>query len=273
MRSRAAVVVAFAAVASACNAVSGASDLTIEDTPGNGALPPRSPTSADGGTTPPATTPPGTTPPGTTPPGTTPPGTPPPPSSDVRDITFEAGSLTGNGFDAITGAPTVESSSPIVGLHAMRAAATSSYGTVALPKATDVWIGIVVRVDSSATTAAPTLARLTFGPADSQGLLQLGAAAMGSSARSLAMVIGGSSAGVGTVTLGSVVHLGIHVTGTTIEIWRADGPAAFPTKPQATLGGIISGAPSKLEVGRLDAEDVNAVFDDIRISTTAMPPF
>jgi len=263
-----ACLVVFTVAASACNAVSGASDLTIADTPPGSGLPPRSPTGDDGGATPP-----GSTPPGTTPPEDPPPAVPPTSFTGLRDITFEAGSLTGtNGFDAITGTPSIESAAPIVGVHSMRASAATSYGSVTIAPAAELWLGLVFRVETIGSAATPTLGRVTFGPTDPQGVLQIQPAPT-TSAPTLSLAFGASSAGIGGVTLGAVVHVGIHVSGTKVEVFRADGAAAFGTKPAASLGGLVAGSVSKLELGRLSAEAVDAVFDDVRVSATEMPPF
>ena len=65
----------------------------------------------------------------------------------VKDITFEAGSLTGSsGFGSITGTPSLETASPLKGADSMTISTGTSYGTQTYTATDEIFLSLYIRL-------------------------------------------------------------------------------------------------------------------------------
>jgi hypothetical protein len=189
----------------------------------------------------------------------------------VKDITFEAGSLTGtSGFGSTSGTVTLETASPIKGADSMTINGANSIGTQAYTATDEIFISLYVRLPAIPTGQVRVI-RITDG-GTSVGAITLettGKITLRSSTTSL----GASST---ALTAGTVYRIGIHQkkgTGSNgvLEGFLATGDAAFAAPFATNSVQIFTTQADSVQIGSSTGTVATATFDDIRLDTGAMP--
>ncbi len=189
----------------------------------------------------------------------------------LKDITFEAASLTGaSGFALTTGTVTLEVASPIKGADSMTISAGNSYGTQTYTATDEIFISLYVKLPAIPTSQARVI-RITDGGTsvgaitlETTGKITLrnGTTSLGASATALAA--------------GTVYRIGIHQkkgTGSNgvLEGFLATGDAAFATPFATNSAQTFTTQADSVQIGSSTGTVVTATFDDIRLDTGAMP--
>ena len=189
----------------------------------------------------------------------------------IKDITFEAGSLTGtSGFGSTSGTVTLETASPIKGADSMTINGANSIGTQAYTATDEIFISLYVRLPAIPTSQVRVI-RITDG-GTSVGAITLdttGKITLRSSTTSL----GASST---ALTAGTVYRIGIHQkkgTGSNgvLEGFLATGDAAFAAPFATNSAQTFTTQADSVQIGSSTGTVATATFDDIRLDTGAMP--
>jgi hypothetical protein len=280
LRRAAAAVVATTALVG-CALISGASDLTVGASDGDGSAP-TSPNELDGASA--ADAPPVVP---------TPDASPGPTDGAVgdarpadggdgggrlRDVTFEDGTLVGiHGGDSAFGNGNVISFNVIADAHSMRIDKSPSGIQVDIPAQNELFATALVRLDNF--NGGPTA---LFGIVPEVGgtLAEIRVDDGVPGAIQLSLAIGGSVVGSGgSVTVGTVYRVGIHVkqdvTTHLIEIFAA-APASVFGLPVVRSTMSMLGRSVGIRMGVLDSvggiNNVKATFDNLFVDKLAMPP-
>jgi hypothetical protein len=200
--------------------------------------------------------------------------TPPPPTANIKDISFENGSLTHaiSGVDSVVGTVLLETSNPLKGLYSARIAplGASPYLQESFSATNDFYLSFYIKIDSYPTTdlrlvlisnAGTTLGNLQLRPS---GSLRL---------RNNSTTIGLESA---PLALGQLYRIGIQQSKGTgsnavLRAWLSPNDTAFGSPFAQLTNGTWTTAADRLRIGATTAGTFNLLLDDIRLDTTAMP--
>jgi hypothetical protein len=187
--------------------------------------------------------------------------------SNIKDITFEGASLTGtNGADTLFGTPTLASVGPIAETYSMTVTAATTYAAASFTGTTELYCSLLFRVDTFAGETM-TIARVLFSEANPPIDVTIGNA----STHPLSVVLPGLSIGVGSIAAATIYRLGIHIHAGGIDVKLAEGTGPFAGS--GSVGGGVTGSAIGIQFGNLGAHPISATFDDIRLSSVAMPPY
>ena len=195
-------------------------------------------------------------------------------STRIKEITFEDGSLTHptSGADRVVGTVTLESATPLKGRYAARVPGTgSSYLDESFTAVDDLFVSFYLQLPTALannvrivriTNAGTTMGHIK--------LLQTG---------KLELRNGSTSIGVSATALspGTLYRIGLHQkkgsgSNAVLEGFLAVGDEAFGAPFAATTTGTWTTRADRLEVGASSLDVLDAVFDDIKLDSGAMPP-
>jgi len=192
----------------------------------------------------------------------------------IKDITFEAGSLTDptSGADKVIGTVSLETTTPLKGAYSASIPnAASSYLEESFTAVDDLYVSFYLRVNALPTSdtriALISNAGTTVGTVflRTNGSIRL---------RNSSNVIGSDSA---PLILGQLYRIGIRQKKGTgadaiLEAFLAQNDDAFgPAFARTTVGSWTTGA-DRLRAGATLAVPANIVIDDIRLDFASMPP-
>ena len=226
------------------------------------------PTAADATATPTATATATTTPTIASTPSSTPSS-----STRIKDITFESGSLTdpATGVDRIVGAVTLESIQPLGGRYAARIAnAGSAYLQEDFSATDNLYVSFLLRLNALPTAevrialvsnAGTTVGNLYLRP---NGALRL---------RNNTLAIGADTA---PLAVGTLYRVGLRQSrgsgaNAQLQAYLATGSAAFGAPFASLATGDWQTPVARLRIGATISTALDAVVDDIRIDSGAMP--
>lgn len=192
-------------------------------------------------------------------------------STRIRDVTFEDGVLKSptTGVDRTQGTLSIVTTMPLAGTTSVRVQqsvlGTSSLGIdLAVPEP-ELWLSMLFRFDSNLGKQAVFL-RLTL--ASPSGTVSVGLSGGRRLELNQSTVLGLSD-----VLLDGVVYrLGLHVHGGangTIDATLAQG--AGPDTLFATTSATL-GSTTKVDFGQLTLNDIEPVFDNVRLDRASLPP-
>lgn len=197
---------------------------------------------------------------------------PAPSATRIKNVTFEDGSLThaSSGVDAIKGSITLVTAGTLKGMYSARVPNVSSaYLEENVAATDDIYVSLYLRLDAlpksdtrilqifnGSTTVSNIVVR-------SNGALRLrnGSTTVGSDSERL--------------QVGTIYRIGLHQkkgngANATLEAYLATGDAGFST-PFASSGiQKFTSAATRLRLGATSGT-LNAVFDDIKLDTSALP--
>ena len=189
----------------------------------------------------------------------------------VKDITFEAGSLTGtSGFGSTTGTVTLETGSPLKGADSMTVATGTSFGTQSYTATDEIFISLYVRLAAipagqvrvvRITDAGTSVGALTL---ETTGKLTLRSGTTSIAATPTALVVG------------TLYRIGIHQkkgTGSNavLEGFIATGDAAFTTPFATSSTQTFTTQADSVQIGATTGTAGSMTIDDIRLDTGSMP--
>lgn len=194
------------------------------------------------------------------------------PSTRLREVTFESGSLLASkdSADVALGVPTLETLLPIAGKFSVRfdndQAVEIDFGP-----APEIYAAFLVRLDNVGLgspafvrigTDTPSVVDLELAPNKGGIAVRLGTDVLGT--------------GAGIVDTNAVYRVGIHLRRagmkTSIEVFVASRGVAFGGASIASAGLSGLGNIRYLQIGAIGDVNVRGVFDDILVDTAVMPP-
>ena len=191
--------------------------------------------------------------------------------SRLKDITFEAGSLTGaSGFSTTTGTVNLETGSPIKGADSFTINAGNSYGTQTFTASDEIFISTYIRIPVVPSSQVRVI-RITDG-GTSVGAITLEPTGK-ITLRNGTSNIGASAA---ALTPGAVYRVGIHQkkgTGNNavLEGFLATGDSVFGAPFAASSTQTFITQADQVQIGSSTGTVATATFDDIRIDNGSMP--
>jgi hypothetical protein len=189
----------------------------------------------------------------------------------VKDITFEAGSLTGtSGFGSTTGTVTLETGSPLKGADSMTIATGSSYGTQSYTATDEIFISLYVRI-GAIPAGQVRVVRIADG-GTSVGALTLettGKLTLRNGTTSIA-------ATPSALVTGTLYRIGIHQrkgTGSNavLEGFIATGDAAFGAPFASSSTQTFTSQTDSVQIGATTGTAGRLTLDDIRLDRGSMP--
>jgi hypothetical protein len=196
---------------------------------------------------------------------------PPPGGNRIKTITFEDGALVHptSGVDSINGSVTLITAGALKGAYSARIPSVSAYLQEMFADADDIYVTLFMRLDAlpggdsrivffsnDGTTVGNLLLR-------SNGALQLrnGSTAIGSAPAAL--------------QAGTLYRIGLHQkrgsgANALLEAYLAIGDAAFGAPFASSQTQTFTTAADRLRFGATTGT-LNAVFDDIKLDTAALP--
>ena len=189
----------------------------------------------------------------------------------VKDITFEAGSLTGSsGFGSITGTPSLETASPLKGADSMTISTGTSYGTQTYTATDEIFLSLYIRL-AAIPSAQVRVVRITDA-GTSVGALTL------ETTGKLTLRNGSTSLGATTAALtpGTLYRIGIHQkrgTGSNgmLEGFVATGDANFGAAFASSGTQTFTTQADSVQIGATTGTAGSFTVDDVRLDTGAMP--
>lgn len=189
----------------------------------------------------------------------------------IKDITFEAGSLTGtSGFSTTpTGTVVLDTAAPLKNTTSVRvnpASAAVSYGQVDYTATADLFVSMYVRLVATPSVATRIIVSLVTNTV--RGNIQL------TTSRTLVLRNGSTTIGSASATLAlnTLYRVGFRQNATgTLEAYLAEGDAAFATPFASSTTLAAATQANRLRIGSNEAATVNLLLDDIRIDDAAMP--
>jgi hypothetical protein len=193
------------------------------------------------------------------------------PATRLKDITFEAGSLTGtSGFASTAGTVTLETASPIKGADAMTINGVNSIGTQTYTASDEIFISLYIRL-AAIPAGEIRVIRIT------DAGTSVGAITLETTGK-ITLRNGTTNLGASTTALaaGTVYRIGIHQkkgTGSNgiLEGFLATGDAAFTTPFATNSAQTFTTQSDSVQIGSSTSVAATATFDDIRIDNGAMP--
>lgn len=190
----------------------------------------------------------------------------------LRCLTFEQG-LTG--FDSKSGSPARTTEAPPKGTGAMAVDGVEAFIIVDAGERADLWLSFYMRVVLAETAVGEAVPFEIF--AADGTLVVMGFLSGPSSAPTLSVEVGGNRVELyHAITPGTVYRCGVHVKrgdgGLAVEGVVAVGDAPFGL-PIAVEPAFVSDlGPARVLIGSAGIARLSAVFDDVFLSTAAMPP-
>jgi hypothetical protein len=189
----------------------------------------------------------------------------------LKDITFEAASLTGtSGFATTSGTVALETASPIKDANAVTINGGNSFGTQTFTASDEVFISLYVRL-VSIPSGEIRMVRIT------DGGTSVGAITLESNGK---ITLRGGTTNLGAsssaLVAGTVYRIGIHQKkgsggNSVLEGFLATGDADFGAPFASNSAQSFATQADSVQVGASTSVVGNVTFDDIRIDTGAMP--
>jgi hypothetical protein len=190
----------------------------------------------------------------------------------VKDITFEAASLTGtSGFGSTTGTVTLETGSPLKGADSMTIATGTSYGTQSYTATDEIFISLYVRI-GAIPAGQVRLLRIA------SGSTTLGVITLEKTTGAITLRNGTTAVGVASAPLtpGTLYRIGFHQkkgagSDAVLEGFIATGDAAFGAPFASSSTQTLTTQTDSVQIGATTGTAGNMTLDDIRLDTGSMP--